>query len=119
MLNIVPGPAVAETTIIVGLSPLLTPPVGSEFKIYIQQYDSFGNRVYEKDSSTVYGKIQKAVSSTHVLTKIANVKYEGNGNFSVSFFTTTAGQYSAVILQGEINIGSARTLRSPFQVTDL
>jgi hypothetical protein len=115
-LQIVPGPVVAETMVINGMSITMLPVVGAPFTLFIQEYDRYGNKFEERDLGVVSGQLSRVVSSARTISVTGSVIYKGNGSYAVFFVATLAGQYSVSLRYQSVHVGASRPLRSPFQV---
>jgi hypothetical protein len=113
---VVPAAVAAETMVISGLSSTMLPVVGRAFVLFIQSHDRYGNKVEAEDSGVISGQLSsRGVNSARTFSVAGSTVYRGNGSFSVSFVATLAGQYSVSLRYQTIDIGTSRSLRSPFQ----
>lgn len=114
--SVSPGAVAPENTIITGQLPDIAPLVGDPYEVFIQEYDRYGNKIMQLDSGEISGNLKQSVSAVNPVVVAAQTKYLGNGSFALSFLATVSGQYSVSIKYGRIDIGAARSLRSPFLV---
>lgn len=116
VFSVSPGSVAPDNTIITGQSPMGSPVVGNRYFVFIQQYDSFGNKIIEADSGIISGSLSRTVAGFSPILIAAETDYLGNGSFALFFLPTISGQYSVSIKYGSRDIGAARSLRSPFLV---
>ena len=113
---VVPAAVAAETILISGLLFGMSPIVGTPFTLFAQEYDRFGNKVEEQDFGVLSGQLLRAVTSVRSVTVAGSTSNNGNGSYSVAFMATLAGQYSVSLRYQNLEVGAARSIRSPFQV---